>query len=62
MKKDVFNRKKIRSAQDLEKYLNKNLSNDTQNKLEKMRSCLLDKEKCKEIAQKLCAYISSNKS
>ena len=26
MKKDVFNRKKIRSAQDLEKYLNKNLS------------------------------------
>ena len=42
--------------------LNKNLSNDTQNKLEKMRNCLLDKEKCKEIAQKLCAYISSNKS
>ena len=40
--------------------LNKNLKSDTQNKLEKMRNCLYDKEKCKEIAQKLCAYISGN--
>lgn len=33
--------------------------NELQNKLEKMRIILTDEEKCKEIAQKLCAYISS---
>lgn len=37
-------------------------NNETQIKLEKMRSILSDKEKCKEIAQKLCAYISSSNS
>ena len=30
----------------------------TEDKLEKMRQMLIDEEKCKEIAQKLCAYIS----
>lgn len=30
----------------------------TEEKLNKMRQTLLDKENCKEIAQKLCAYIS----
>ena len=35
-------------------------NSETQIKLEKMRSVLSDKEKCKEIAQKLCAYISKN--
>ena len=32
----------------------------TEQKLDKMRSVVYDEEKCKEIAQKLCAYISSN--
>lgn len=32
----------------------------TEQKLNKMRSVVLDEEKCKEIAQKLCAYISKN--
>ena len=31
---------------------------ETENKLEKMRQILADENKCKEIAQKLCAYIS----
>ena len=31
---------------------------DVENKLEKMRQIVTDHEKCKEIAQKLCAYIS----
>ena len=35
-------------------------NSETQSKLEKMRVALTDEEKCKEIAQKLCAYISSN--
>lgn len=33
---------------------------ETQEKLEKMRNILYDENKCKEIAQKLCAYISKN--
>jgi len=33
---------------------------EMQDKLDKMRMILTDEEKCKEIAQKLCAYISSN--
>ena len=33
---------------------------ETENKLENMRKTVLDSEKCKEIAQKLCAYISKN--
>lgn len=37
-----------------------NKAQETQNKLEKMRSVAYDQEKCKEIAQKLCAYISKN--
>lgn len=32
---------------------------DTDAKLESMRMLVLDEQKCKEIAQKLCAYISS---
>ena len=32
----------------------------TQNKLNSMRNILYDEERCKEIAQKLCAYISKN--
>jgi len=32
----------------------------TEQKLNKMRSVVYDEEKCKEIAQKLCAYISKN--
>ena len=32
----------------------------TEQKLDKMRSVVYDQEKCKEIAQKLCAYISNN--
>lgn len=32
---------------------------ELQEKLDKMRMILTDEEKCKEIAQKLCAYISS---
>lgn len=32
----------------------------TEQKLNKMRSVVYDQEKCKEIAQKLCAYISKN--
>ena len=32
----------------------------TEQKLDKMRSIICDQEKCKEIAQKLCAYISKN--
>ena len=35
-------------------------NNETQDKLEKMRLVVSDEEKCKEIAQKLCAYISGN--
>ena len=35
-------------------------SYEIQEKLDKMRMILTDEEKCKEIAQKLCAYISSN--
>ena len=31
-----------------------------QDKLEKMRTIITDEQKCKEIAQKLCAYISGN--
>lgn len=34
-------------------------ANEMQEKLEKMRIILTDEERCKEIAQKLCAYISS---
>ena len=30
----------------------------TEQKLSKMRSVVYDEQKCKEIAQKLCAYIS----
>ncbi|MBQ4647135.1 MAG: hypothetical protein IJB79_07280 [Candidatus Gastranaerophilales bacterium] len=33
---------------------------EMQNKLEKMRFVLTDEQKCKEIAQKLCAYINKN--
>lgn len=36
------------------------LQRQTQEKLNKMRIALYDEEKCKEIAQKLCAYISKN--
>lgn len=32
----------------------------TKQKIDKMRSVVYDEEKCKEIAQKLCAYISGN--
>ena len=32
----------------------------TKQKIDKMRSVVYDQEKCKEIAQKLCAYISGN--
>jgi len=32
----------------------------TEQKLNKMRSVVYDEQKCKEIAQKLCAYISKN--
>ena len=32
----------------------------TEQKLNKMRSVVCDEQKCKEIAQKLCAYISKN--
>ena len=32
----------------------------TEQKLDKMRSVVYDQEKCKEIAQKLCAYISKS--
>ncbi|MBR5303319.1 MAG: hypothetical protein IKU37_00660 [Candidatus Gastranaerophilales bacterium] len=32
----------------------------TEQKLNKMRNIVYDQEKCKEIAQKLCAYISKN--
>lgn len=32
---------------------------EMQNKIDKMRIILTDEQKCKEIAQKLCAYISS---
>ena len=45
--------------------MDKNLENSeqirkeqTNQKLDKMRSVVYDQEKCKEIAQKLCAYIS----
>ena len=31
---------------------------ETDKKLESMRNTLFDAQKCKEIAQKLCAYIS----
>ena len=34
-------------------------ADEMQDKLDKMRMILTDSEKCKEIAQKLCAYISS---
>lgn len=33
---------------------------ETEVKLEKMRCIVMDETRCKEIAQKLCAYISSN--
>ena len=37
-----------------------NRTDKMQDKINKMRMILCDKEKCKEIAQKLCAYISKN--
>jgi hypothetical protein len=37
---------------------NKDKKEQTETKLEKMRQIVADEEKCKEIAQKLCAYIS----
>ena len=33
---------------------------ETEEKLNKMRSVVYDENKCKEIAQKLCSYISKN--
>ncbi len=39
---------------------NENKIDRTQIKIDKMRMILSDQEKCKEIAQKLCAYISEN--
>ena len=37
---------------------NQEKKEQTEVKLEKMRQIVADEEKCKEIAQKLCAYIS----
>ena len=37
-----------------------NQDKQTQDKLEKMRSIIADEQRCKEIAQKLCAYIAKN--
>lgn len=37
---------------------NQEKKEQTEVKLEKMRQIITDGEKCKEIAQKLCAYIS----
>ena len=37
---------------------NEDKQKQTEDKLEKMRSIVTDEQKCKEIAQKLCAYIS----
>lgn len=37
---------------------NQDKKEQTEAKLEKMRQIVTDEEKCKEIAQKLCAYIS----
>lgn len=34
--------------------------NQTQDKIDKMRIIAHDSERCKEIAQKLCAYIAKN--
>lgn len=46
----------------MEKHINFENNQDkkaeTNAKLEKMRIILTDEQKCKEIAQKLCAYIS----
>ena len=33
----------------------------TNNKIEKMKCMIMDSERCKEIAQKLSAYIADNK-
>ena len=45
----------------MDNYKNNSQNNEeTQDKLENMRKILFDSEKCKEIAQKLCAYISKN--
>ena len=38
----------------------KDKKDDTNEKLDKMRTILYDEEKCKEIAQKLCAYIKGS--
>lgn len=35
-------------------------ADDTKVKIENMRNWLLDEARCKEIAQKLCAYISKS--
>ncbi len=43
-------------SDDIKKYQTSN--EQMQEKLEKMRYILTDEQKCKEIAQKLCAYIS----
>ena len=44
---------------------NKNNEQDkqqaTNNKIEKMKCMIMDSERCKEIAQKLTAYIAENK-
>ena len=37
---------------------NEDKQKQTEDKIEKMRFIITDEQKCKEIAQKLCAYIS----
>lgn len=39
---------------------NQDKKEETEQKLNKMRNIVYDEEKCKEIAQKLCAYIAKN--
>ena len=39
-----------------------NKKKETDKKLENMRSCIADKEKCKIIAQKLSEYIKDSKN
>ncbi len=45
----------------MEKNFNNNHNQTTNEKLEKMRKILLDKDKCKEIAHKLSQYIVDSK-
>ncbi len=44
----------------MEKNENFNNNPEIQKKIDYMRNIVLDEKKCKEIAQKLCAYISKS--